>query len=653
MLEGLKDAAAGALESTAQVIRGEPAKGIQLAEDFYADALHEQKTYYPRWYRNLAYLMGQQWLDFQSQYGFFTLPPAPTWRVRLVINLIKPKIRAEVGKILRNNPSFAAVPANGDPESIAGAKVGSRLLEGIYYSDDFQRKLYNLTMWFTSCTSAFLWSVWDPSAGRSWEEQEKDPVTGEATGKLLELAEGDVVHDVSGPFETFLEAGAPEDFNEHRRIMRVKVRTVEYIKDKYGVDVAPEQLGQEVLFQARIAGMGRLNASMGDLTKRSTRGLALVKEFFEAPTSGSKQGQRFVYAGGKYLVDPEPLDYYLHGKRALPVAKFDHLTVPGCAWAQSLIDDCAPLQELFNKMSSKVVENANMLGRPKILAPQGAMDEDVFTDEPGEVVEYVPIGGMKPEAFKPPEMPQYVLNMRDQIPALIDRVSGVQDVSEGRLPRRATSGKAITLLQEADDSSTAPTIKNMSSALERVMSITLSTYGRRASETRLIRQLGANRKMDVYNFKAADLMGADSVRVVIVPALSRGEKVDIALQLAEQELIPRDMALKIMELGDLNLLYDQDQDQTSYAEFENMGMAKGVMYPVGKLEDHHVHVQVHQKFLNSPKAQMLPPEVRQIFEAHILEHEQLDLLAQQQLGMAPLPPAGAGPVIPGGGAQEG
>lgn len=624
---------------------------IQEAEEFYKAACEEQKAFHSRWYRNIAFLMGQQWLEWTSNQAWFRIPPAPHWRVRLVLNLVKPKVRAEAARILRNDPTFTCVPGNDDDASISGARTGNRLLEGIYYDDDFQRKLHDMAMWISAVTSSFMWSIWDGRAGKSWTDAkigpDGQPVMNPETQQpeLQQYFLGDVCHSVTGPFDTFLEPGAPEDFNEHRRIMRVKVRSLEYIKERYGVDVPAEDLSAETLFQKKITGLGQLTPSSGIKLDAKKKGEAMIKEFFELESSKYPEGRILVYANGTRLGETLPCDYFRGDKRSLPVAKFDHIKIPGCVWSQSLIDDVAPLQELFNKMSSQVVENANLFGRPKVLSPDGALAENVFTDEPGEVVEYTPIAGMRPEPFKPPEMPQYFFAMKDSLPGMIDRVSGVHDVSEGRLPRRATSGKAIGLLQDADDTSIGSTVKNMQSALERLMSITLDTYGRKMPEERLIQRLGRNRQLDVMRFKGQDLNGCKVVRVTIAPALSRADKIDIAMKLAESELIPADIALRVMELGDLNAIYDKDQSQIQYAEFENMGMAKGIAYPVGPLEKHQAHLKAHEDFLNGPVGVQLPPEIKAQIVAHIEQHKQLDFLAQQQLGLAA---AGAGlPANPG------
>jgi len=619
-------------------------------EKFFQAAIEDQKQYHARWYRNIAFLMGYHWLSWNEGSGTWTDPPKPSWRVRLTFNLIKPKVRTQVGNILRAEPQFAALPANDSEEARDGARVGNRFLEGIYFTDDMQRKLYRLTTWFVSVTSSFMWALYDPTAGRSWEDKEigpdGNPVLDEnGQPKTKRYYEGAVIHDTSSPFETLLEPGAPEDFNEHRRVMRIKVREVDYIRDKYGVEVPPEELTGETMFHLRVSGL--LAAGKDKNASLKDRKVALVKEFFELPTTKYPNGRHFIYANGVVLVATEDLDYFYNGERAIPAAKFEEFPYPGCAWGGALPDDLIPLNECFNGMSSKVVENGNMHGRPKVLAPKGSLDEEVWTDEPGEVVEYTPIGSHKPEGFKPPEMPQYFFAMKDSIPPLIDRISMVPDYAEGRLPRRATSGRAIDALQEANDAALAPGIKNFASGLSRLFSITLNTVGRKYTEERLLQFVGRGHKAEVMRFKGAMLAGTQLVHVEMKPALSRAARTSLAMELAEKELIPGDMALKIMELGDLNALFDANSDHIQYAKVENMQMAKGIMVQPAPFERHKAHNEVHDQFLNSPEGRALPPEIQQIITQHMALHDQFMVqAAQAQMalgGATPEAPPSGGP----------
>ena len=587
---------------------------IDEAERFYAKALIAQKAYHKVWYTNIAYFVGLQWVDWQSSSNWLYEPAAPSWRVRVVANHIMPTILTKAAKILRSNPNIRAVPANDSDDARLGSRAADRLLEGKYYEDDFQRKIHALTMWFLTCGSSFLWAIWDGTMGRRWEEEIKDE---QGQSQLDEqgqpvkatLFEGDQIFDVSGPFEVILEPGAPEDFNEHTKIMRVKIRKSKDIQDKYGIDVGKQDLHGDTQYNLRISGMvgsPSVNSSIESAIKDED--MVLFKEYFELPTDRFPNGRHFCYAMG-------------------------------------ITEQIGPLNVLYNKILSGIVESQNLLSKPKVIAPVGCLEQDSFTSEPGEVVEYQPIGGGKPEAWKPPEMPQYVFQLLSLLPQLMDNISGVHDQDRGRLPRRAVSGAAIGLLNEADDTITAMTIRNFASSLERVFSIALKTYGDKYRESRLIKKIGPAHEIEVFKLKGADLAACDTVRVEMGAVLGRAARIQLAMTMAKEGLIPKEILAKIIESGDLNRAFDHNSGDVNFAQVENYGMAKGMLYEPGKYEDHDAHTQEHKSFLNGAIGHKLDQVVKGMIDQHIAKH---DLLKQAAAVEAQAPMmAPKLPVMPG------
>lgn len=631
---------------------------IDEAERFYAKSLIAQKPYHKVWYTNIAYFVGLQWVDWQSSSNWLYEPAAPSWRVRIVANYIMPTIITKAAKILRSNPNMRVVPANDSDEARGGAKAGDRLMESKYYEDEFQRKIYSLVMWFLTSGVSFLWSIWDGTYGRRWTEPVKNP---DGTPQLDDLGnpveqaiyEGDNIFDVSGPFEVMLEPGAPEDFNEHTKVMRIKIRKSKDIKERYGVDVGKQDLHGDTQYNLRISGMvgsPSINSSIESAIKDED--MVLFKEYFELPTTKYPEGRHFCYANGKMLVPPEPLDYWYMGKRALPCAKFGDITVPGRVYDMGITEQIGPLNVLYNKIISGVVETQNLLSKPKVLAPVGCLAQDSFTSEPGEIVEYQPIASMKPEAWKPPEIPQYIFQLLALIPQIMDNISGVHDQDRGKLPRRATSGVAIGLLNEADDTITNMTVRNFASSLSRVMSIALKTYGDKYRESRLVKKIGQNHRTEIFQFKGADLAGADTVRCEMATTMGRGARIQMAMEMAKEGLIPKEILARIIESGDLNMAFDRNAGDVNYAQVENFGMAKGLMYEPGQFEDHDAHMFEHKQFLNSDVGHKLDPAVKSFFEEHVKKHEMIKQAALVEARTPMAPPPGPVPGLPPGNLGE-
>lgn len=571
-LQSVADMAMNGLNKVANVFSpedGETPIEIVDGEKYYKAALAEQKPFHPTWFRQIALFAGQHWIDWSAQTNWFQETAAPTWRVRLTTNLILPTIRTMIANELKTNPRFYGVPANGDLISKAAARIASRIFEAKYYDDDFLNMMIRMRTWARMTGSSYLFALWDPSAGKTWSDAKIDPMTGQpvidpATGQpvMQQYAAGDIMFDVANSFEVLLQPGAPENFAEHRKIMRVKLMDVDEIEDRWGVKVEPEKGTTDIMYQVRVMSMvdasGRFRTDTAESSLVKNR--ALVKNYFEVPSKKYPNGRIFTYANGKVLSKTEDLDYFVNGKRALPVGKDDDIFMPGRSQGSSTIEHIGPINVQYNKMNSQTIENCNLLSRPKVTAAKGAMDDDVFTDQPAEVVEFnvipgAPDGG-RPEPFKQAEMPTYFFEMKKDLPQMIENISGIHDVSLGRLPRRANSGVAIDALQEADNTHIALSIKSWGSALSRVMTIALEQMQRKYTEERIVHYVGKLHQMEVVAFKGADLIGCGAVRVTFGPHLTKAQRSDLALQLLEAGVISREQALEIMELGDIDEIFD-------------------------------------------------------------------------------------------------
>lgn len=636
-------AALGSEETPREVIDG---------EKFYKEGLEDQKAFHPIWYRNVAMYLGHQWLDWSSAQNWLQESASPTWRVKMTENIVMPLVRAAISNELDSNPRFYGMPSTSTPEAKGAARIAGRILEGKYYDEDFVNLFERLRLWARMTGSAYLFALWDPRADKVWMGDELDPATGQpvidpATGqpKQKEYATGDIDYSVANSFEVILQRGAVEDFRKHRRIMRVQIMDVKDIKENWDKDVHPETLTIDTMYQTRImslvdgSGRSRTQTSEGQILKDS----ALVKHMFELPTKEFPNGREFVYANGVVLVPTGDLDYFYCGKRALPVGKTDDIKAPGRCQGDSGINHIAPVQVQVNKGVSAIIENGNSMNRPKVLSPVGSLRDEVFTDEPGEVVEYVPgPNGQKPEPYKPPEMPAYVLENIPRMKATAQDIYGMHDVSTGRLPRRATSGKAIDALQSADDAPLGLSMRSCGSALSRVFSISLDQMQRKYDEKRIVRMVGRDHEVEVMEFKGADLKGCDFVRVVFAPHLTRGQKIDLATKLFEMKAISQKQLFEMMELGDMDAIFDQDSFQTNYIEHENMDLAKGVVVPVGPMDDDDLHIKKHLDFAQGPAA-TASPDVALNIKNHVDLHKQQQMMKMQPAPNEPTPPGLPGP----------
>ena len=616
-------------------------------EKFYEAALAEQRPYHKVWFTNIAMVAGQQWAEWSSEANFLREPARDPGRVRITINLIKPIVRTWMAKVLRANTSFTGVPADTDEESQASARVASRLLEALYYEDKFRSLLKQCVNWVGTCGHGYVWVGFDKEAGGTVEADVPNKDTGQEEKVNVPL--GKVVFDVTGPFETLMEPGADPDLRKQKRVMRLHLMRVEDIKDRWGVDVKPEKFESETAYWLKVRSLVDVGGTIkGADVSKMMEGMALVKEYFELPTREFPEGRHFMHANGEVIQETEALDWWEDDKRALPCGRIDDWVIAGRAYPASFVEDMIPPQVAFNRLNSAILEDVNRLGRGKVLNPNGAINRRQWTEEAAEIVDYT--GPTPPEVVQGAQVNASHMQLANTLAGYIKDTGAMHDASLGKLPRRATSGKAIDLLTEADDARIGPTLGDIASCLERVGAIALKKMQEKYTEERVVDYVGANHQADAIRFRNSDLKGCRTVRVAMTPALSRGEKVSIGMELANMTAIPIQQALKVMELGDLNIVFDTKADQVNYAQMENMGLARGILHTAAEFEDHKAHADTHVRFLNSPTGQSLPRDIQDLFRMHIQEHYTLggqNSLPGQRPPVAP-PKEGGGAPAPGG-----
>ncbi len=629
-------------------------KEIIDGQRFYEDALVEAREHHRQWFQNIADYLGLHHLEWAEMSRWFIIPARRKHRVRLVVNFIMPTIRTAVAKLLKSNPSFTAIPSVDDDNTEEATLTAQKLLKTTFYEKRFQRKIRKFAWWLFTCAQAYLVAQWDANANKAFTvEVPIDPENPEAGTEPRTLHLGDVRYSYHGPFEVLLQPGADEEFEEHTRAMIVKLMPTRELKDKWGKEVPAESFENgEFNFLHRIKNLvdARGRIQLGEL-RENLENMAMEKSYFERPSSQFPNGRHFVYANGVILQPTKDLDFWYQHERVIPIAKVDDIEVPGRAYASSGIEQISGINKVFNRLNSSAVEDVNMLGRGKVLAPKGSMQDETWDDAPGEIAEYTPIGGHKPEVIRGVEITQGLLVLRDSMPQYMREVYGINEVSFGRLPRRATSGKALDILQEADDTRIGIIVKNFSDGLSKQLSIGLKLMQDNYDEERIVRLVGENHRVETKKFSKADLKGADEIRVEITPALSRGQAIRIAMDLLETKAISTAQALKVMQLGTLDVIFDEGSDHLNFSGFENFQMAKGIRVATGEFEDQLIHKGNHIRFLNSPAGLRLSPEIRQIFTDHIKEHDARQ--AQQQpisdVQGAPgggAPPTDAGEALP-------
>ena len=612
------------------------------------------------WYTDVAQYLGYQYHTYDGFSGQLRTPRAPPWRVRLVANRLLPIARKMVAKALSQRPKWVCVPATGDINDQAISLVSSKVLDYYWRSEEMDTKLIELFYWVAITGNGFLSVVWDPMKGEKIRLEESDlesqpkeikksPLAKKAVKEGLHM--GDLEFCVHSPFEIDFNPGATR-MREVTYLVHSRAMSASDLAERY--DVNEEELKADAedgsikqFYERRIQGLagrsGTANAGGTDMV--------LTHALWVRPNKQNPNGMYALVANDKVL---QSVDAIPNPFQEIPFVHLTEIPVPGRFWGTSSLHQCIPLQADYNRGRSQMVENRNLMSRPKWLVPStaGLLSQNL-TDQPGEVVEYTP--GLKPEAWTPPPLPDYVRQTLDNAIRDMDDVSSFHDVSQGKSPGGGVrAGVAIATLQEQDDQMLAPTFLLAEKELSKVGSWALELLADNVTEERVVKIVGENRDVEAMTFTGSELLGdSDGVSYFDVevqigsqlPA-SKSARLQFMVELIQNGVLdpvnkPEDkaMILKIIELGSTEGNLSDSQLDRQEARRENVMMVNGTQVVPMDWHDHAIHIEELDRFRKQPKYRKLidqQPEIEEVFE----EHKQAHVLGLTQNMLAQQPPPG-------------
>lgn len=639
---------------------GESARKTKLAawvHQQYEESRRARAKFERQWYYNLQFYRGNQNVAFRrvptSSAGYkLAVPPAPPWRVRPVINRIRPIVRREIAKLTAQRPTFVVVPATYDDQDQASARVAEQVLEA-RYSDLSIARTQRLAVWWASiCGTSFIKDYWDPSKGPQ--------VTSELGGgqQAGSMPAGDSCVEALDAFHLFVPDLRQPGLDGQPWVIHAATHSAEYVKTYFGVERPAKTVQATELFTDDLL--------QGAGAPKPT-GQVLVLECWLQPGAHPdfEAGGMVTVVGGQVVIEHKG-PVYQHAE--LPFTKLDVIET-GTFYSASTIEDLIPLQQMYNRQRGQIIENANTMGKPKWLAPAGAVNASQIDSEPGQVISYQPVGPA-PQMIQPPPLPEYVQALPETALRDMDDISGQHEISRGQSPGQVTAATAISYLQEQDETMLSYAVASLEDGMARIGKHLLSHAVQFWGAPRLVKVVGDDGSFDAVQFGGNMLRGEVDVRVQAGSALptSRAARQATALELYKLGAFGApgspEAATKLLEVLDMAgmeaALEDWRIDQRE-AQRENTLLAAGQPAAVQPWQNHAAHIVVHNRYRKGQKFLTLPPEIQQLFAVHVQEHEQANMMQQMVAagaGMGPTGPSGnegpgGGPAGPSGGEEPG
>lgn len=618
-------------------------------------------SYEQQWLKNIAMYIGDQYVVWDRTRGDLVTPPRPAHRVRMVNNLIMPYVRNAIARVIKKDPVVSVEPATSDDEDVRVSKVSSHVVKYYQRYLNMSQIRIECLVWLMTTGLGFLRVGWNPNKGAEmvvtpYDIMQRVSMYGEDATQLYEDADGEfqemtgvdsgsysvysgeIEVEALSPFEVLWDASV--NFKDSPWVMVSKTRNMDFVNENWP-DRIEEISGKSATrdetntryFENRLVNM-HSSSSLSNSEKVDTSEMVVVHELFVKPCKKYKNGHYAVVIDGVVLESGD------NPYRGIPISACSEVVVPGRPIPGSVIEQLIPLQHDYNKTLSQMQENRNKMSNPKVLVPSGSVGKFAFTDAPGEVVEYNPVNGARPEYLAPTGLPSYVLEHMQQVRADFEDISGQHEVTNAKAPGGVTAGYALEILAEQDDTRLGPVIKSYERCESEAMRNLLKILRMFVVEERMITLTGREYQydMDIY-FSGNGLVGPNEsnpnvnyydVQIDITSGMtdSQAARKETVFELINRGwLDPKNEHDRMVVFGALNMdgkqsrwLEEQERDEAK-AMMETRKMQRGEFVPVMRYENHFVEWFQHNRFRKSEEFKTLPPQLQQMFNRHCDEHE--------------------------------
>ncbi|HRX13632.1 MAG TPA: hypothetical protein P5087_01220 [Eubacteriales bacterium] len=598
--------------------------------DFYEDIVNEvNKDYQKRqlmrrpyelaWQLNMNFLMGNQYCAISARGAIEQEDKNYYWQEKQVFNHIAPIIEARLARLKRVRPKMTVRPFSGNQDDISSAKTATKVLQSVSEKLSLDGKLGSATAWSEVTGTVFYKIIWDETNGDSIF----------VNNGVRNL--GDVNVTVVPPFEIYPDSNVAADIDECGSIIHAKVYSAAEVEKIWGEKVKGGEIKVFSMTGGAAVGGYGYNSVIPSITSESKNDHVVVIEKYVKPCDEYPDGQLIIVAGDKLLHYGElPFVNQNDGKRGYPfVRQVAHEQV-GCFWGASVIERIIPVQRSYNAVKNRKHEFLNRLAMGVLTVEDGSVDTNNLEEEglsPGKILVYRQ-GAEKPNFLAAGNVPADFSYEEDRLLNEFVVISGVSEISRNSAtPTNITSGVALQILVEQDDTRLSATAENIRFALKEIAKNVLRLYKQYAVTPRLLKIVGEN-EVELYYFSASDINSDDVVldtenelndspasrKNMVLELLRTGVLYDKNGKLSENTKVK---ILEMMGLGNWENACDLIRLNRDKAEKENLSIKKA--QELLDVDDHAVHIETHTAFVISGEAKKLSRE--EIILEHICAHK--------------------------------
>jgi len=601
-----------------------------------------------QWYMNLAFYKGDQYVAKMA--GSVMQTRAPSRRVRLVINRVRPMIRTEIAKMTGQDPTAEVIPASTDDEDLLAAETAQSVFENISIEQKLKERYMKTAFWQSNLGIGYIKTYWN-SAGDN--------------------GQGCIEYSALSPFHVHVPELLIEDIEDQPYVFNSFTKPIEWVKQHFP-DVIPKDHKPTVVSTNEIMETQYLNMANSD-RKAEPDSCLFIEAWIKPGIHPDLPNGGLITVVDDFIIQA-CMDGMSYSHGMYPFTKFEGVPSGGY-YTTSATEDFIPIQMELNRNRSQRAESRNLTANPQWVAQKGSIDVSKWRSQPGQVIEYN-MGTMKPEPMPINNLPTYVIQEEENLLRDMEDVSGQHQVSKGNAPAGVTAGTAISFLQEADNSFMATVFFSIEKGFEKIAKQTIMLAVQYWDTPRIVKITGRDGTFSVKSLMGADLKNGTDVRIESGSSLpvSRAARNAMFMDMMAKGQLPPDVGLKLMKLPNMKAYFDRVEVDQNQARRENQKMRELLpeqimaaqqqadsmkqemlmkfgldeqtmmespvggqiqamfeqpMIAVNEFDNHEAHIAEHGYYMKSQSYESLPPEIQEQYKRHWQAHK--DALMQTQM----------------------
>jgi hypothetical protein len=301
--------------------------------------------------------------------------------------------------------------------------------------------------------------------------------------------------------------------------------------------------------RARIVECWFKDDTMEILKEQDDDGNEVVKEVPRYP------GGRVVTVANGVLLADRPNPYEDGNFPYVHFDDYDNLDEDGIEedagtgfWPISEVEQLIPIQNTMDDIIRRVLDNMALMGNMQwVVDEESNVNTQTLTNQPGLIVRKR--RGTEVRREKPPDMPNYIMNLLTLLPTWGETVTGIHDVSQGRRPQGITAAAAIAELQEAGQARIRLKSRGLEKTVKNLGEMIKSRIMQFYTEERVIRIIGPDKKVEFMPFDARLIQGDFDVMVEAGSSLpvSKAGRYNQATELRKMNVIDDEAYLEAID----------------------------------------------------------------------------------------------------------